>query len=178
MTQHALREHDVELDRYGCIRCGETFGNNRSLCMQHVQTCHRLQKMEDRKNGKATGGQSRDQIAQEVLTQLASMAATERIQQEIVVEADGTEVVLGENEEQDVQYIIMDTDGNVLETLDVKQGQQLQIETNEEMHNGEMVTYALAQEEVPEYVLVKNEDGKEEQFVVQDVVADGTEADQ
>lgn len=112
---------------------------------------------------------AKDQIAQEVLTQLASMAPLNNVSRDLVVQ---DEVIL-ENAQPGVQYIIVDPEGNVLETLDVGQGEQVHIEAESLDH--EVVTYTLPLEEADQHEvyasvdMVKDEQGSEAMVISDNV---------
>lgn len=135
MIAHALREHSLQLDRYCCIRCGETFGNKKGPYMQHVLQCQRDLRIQQRGGGAKEPPSEQDLM---MLTQLATLAEDQQVKvtaessglqnivQEVVSEV-GEEVILADVQEG-VQYVIVDSDGNVLETFDVNQVDQTEDE--------------------------------------------------
>ena len=163
LVTHARREHGVEVSQYGCIRCGQEFGNSKGLYMQHVLQCNRERRIEamagrppgqrrqlpppKRKTENAGISSTEHEMAQHMLQQITGELPVEEAVVETVtvlpddrqadmdiVEGVGTvvremthqeivtqlaeEIVL-DHPEQSVQYMIVDPDGNVLETIEM-----------------------------------------------------------
>ena len=141
MVAHAMREHSLTVARYGCITCGNEFGSSKGLYMQHVLQCKREWRM--RNIAMKSGTRTEDDIAQQVLSQITAELTVDESEGAKTGQNDGTvvtsedlthivhevtsqevvtqiaEEIILENPDQSVQYVIVDPDGNILETIEM-----------------------------------------------------------